>query len=129
MSRLSVKIIKNYYNNNMFAYANEWIIRANEPNLLYFQLVDLDNDSLRYMPSVPTLVYMKLLSIDSADVIMAPASLADPLDTSIWKISLGASQIPKSGNVAFQISENGVIRTFSILNGISVEYPGNDGSC
>lgn len=127
--RLSAKLIKNWCDVNMFAYANEWIIRANEPNTLYFQLVDLDQNGLRYMPAIPTLVYVKFLSIDSADVIMAPASLADPLDTSIWKISLGASQIPKGGNVVFQVSENGVIRTFSVLQALQVEFPGNDGSC
>lgn len=128
--RLSAKIIKNYCDNNMFAYANEWIVRANEPNVLYFQLVDLDQDGLRYMPAnAPVLVNVKFLSIDSADVILAPASLADPADGSVWKISLGASQVPKGGNVVFQVSENGVIRTFSVIQALQVEFPGNDGSC
>lgn len=128
--RLSAKIIKNYCGNNMFAYANEWVVRANEPNTLYFQIVDLDQDGLRYM-SAATVLNVSVLfpSIDSANVINAPAVQAHANDKSIFKISLGASQIPASGNVVFQIVEDGITRKFSVLNGIQVEYPGNDGSC
>lgn len=128
--RLSAKIIKNYCGNNMFAYANEWTIRANEPNVLYFQIVDLDQDGLRYMSQAsPLQVNVMFPSIDSANVINAPAIQAHADDKSIWKVTLGASQIPASGNVVFQISENGVIRKFSVLNAIQVEFPGSDGSC
>jgi len=128
--RLSAKIIKNYFGNNTFDYGNEWIVRANEPNTLYFQIVDLDQDGLRYMSGATVLSVSAIFpSIDSADVINAPAVQAHANDKSIYKIQLGASQIPKSGNVVFQISEDGIIRKFSILNGIQVEFPGSDGSC
>ena len=128
--RLSCKIVKNYINNNSFDYANEWIIRAGEPNTLYFQLVDLDQNNLRYMPTnAPIAVSVIFSSIDDADKITAIAALADNADGSIWKIVLSASQTPKSGNVVFQISENSVIRKFSVLNAMNVELVGNDGSC
>ena len=40
--RLSAKPIVNYTDINHFSYVNQWIVSAGDPNVLYFQLVDLD---------------------------------------------------------------------------------------
>jgi hypothetical protein len=50
--RISAKAIINYTDTNHFAYADQWIVRAGDSNTLYFQLVDLDQAGLRYMPGV-----------------------------------------------------------------------------
>jgi hypothetical protein len=132
--RLSAKVIKNYANINQFDYANQWTIRAGEPNTLYFQLVDLDQDSLRYFTgqggsNQPASVSVTFPSIDDDSVITLSASLADAADPSIWKVSLTSTEIPNSGNVLFAITEGATVRKFSGLQLLTVEFPGQDGSC
>lgn len=132
--RISAKALINYFNVNSFSQANQWTIRAAEPNTLYFQLVDLDQDSLRYMAGIgasnqPYSVQVTFPSIDDNAVITLTATQADSADSSLWKISIPSSQTPASGTVVFSLTEGSVIRSFSVLNLISVEYPGNDGSC
>ncbi len=132
--RLSANIVVNYANINIFSFANQWQIRAAEPNVLYFQLVDLDQNSLRYLPGIglsnqPYGVTVKFPSIDDTQVIMATAIQADPADNSIWKVLISPSQTPKSGNVIFTVNEGSSSRSFKLMNGLSVEYPGADGSC
>lgn len=50
--RISAKAVLNYTDINHFVYGNQWIVRAGDPNTLYFQLVDLDQAGLRYMTGV-----------------------------------------------------------------------------
>lgn len=139
--RLSARSIVNYNSINSFSYANQWTIRAGDPNSLYFQLVDLNNTDntvckapLRYIAGASTITQPAILtvtfpSIDDATQITVTATQADPADGSIWKADLSPAQIPGSGAVQFAVSEAGVIRRFGVLAMISVEYPDNDGSC
>jgi hypothetical protein len=127
--RLSAKVIKNFSDINHFGYANQWEIRAGEPNTLYFQLVDMDQDGLRYMPQDPAVALsVNFPSVDDAKKITINAVQVTG-DGSLWKIDLSSTQIPASGNVVFSITENNVTRKFSGINLMSVEYPGADGSC
>lgn len=131
--RLSAKAIKNFSNVNSFDYANEWTVRAGEQNILYFQLVDLDQADLRYMAGVgvsnqPAGVTVTFPSIDDLQVINATA-VQEADDKSIWKVTLNANQKPNSGNVAFAVFEGSNTRRFNVLQMIAVEYPQNDGSC
>lgn len=129
--RLSAKAIVSFQGINSFTYGNQWTIRAGEPNSLYFQIVDLDQNGLRYMAganSTPVSVSVKFPSIDDAQVVNA-AAVQETDDKSIWRVDLTDDEVPHSGNVVFSITENGVTRSFSVLNLMSVEYPGNDGSC
>lgn len=127
--RLSAKALINYGSVNQFDYANQWIIRANEPNTLYFQLVDLDQDELRYMAGISLAagVVVTFPSVDDAQVIVANA-VQETNDKSIWKVVLSSIQKPNSGSVVFALTEGTVTRKFSVLNLISVEYL-NEGSC
>ncbi len=50
--RISAKALVNYTDVNHFSYVDQWQVRAGDPNTLYFQLVDLDQGGLRYMPGV-----------------------------------------------------------------------------
>lgn len=81
------------------------------------------------VPNQPYGVSVKFPSIDNAQVITATAVQADAADNSIWKVTLSSSQTPKSGNVIFTVSEGSASRSFKVANGLSVEYPGTDGSC
>ena len=127
--RLSAKALINYGSVNQFDYANQWIIRANEPNTLYFQLVDLDQDELRYMAGISLAagVVVTFPSVDDAQVIAANA-VQETNDKSIWKVVLSSIQKPNSGSVVFALTEGTVTSKFSVLNLISVEYL-NEGSC
>lgn len=131
--RLSAKIIQDFASINGFTFGDEWQIRAGEPNTLYFQVVDLDKDSLRYLTGLngntPVAINVTFPSIDDSAVITVAAVQVDSADSSVWKVSLTSAQTPFSGNVVFSVTEGANTRKFSILNGISVEYPGQDGSC
>lgn len=127
--RLFAKVIKNFSDINHFSFSNQWAIRAGEPNSLYFQLVDLDQDGLRYMPQDPSAaVAVNFPSIDDAKKIVVNATQIAG-DGSVWKVDLTNLQIPNSGNVVFTVTENSVARKFSVINLIAVEFPGTDGSC
>lgn len=126
---LSAKILKSVCGVNMFGYATNWTIRANEPNSLYFQLVDLDQAGIRYMPAAGSSINVTFPALPSASAIVVAASQPFPLDPSIWEVDLTNLQVPGSGNVIFSLTENSTVRTFSVMNAISVEYPGQDGSC
>ena len=155
--RLSARPLLNYVNVNSFSYANQWIIRAGDPNTLYFQVVDLDqgpasvvgapnpifgfqgsaalagNLGLRYMVGVgsgnqPAGINVTFPSIDDTQEITI-AAVQETDDKSIWKIVLGQNQKPNSGIVRFAVTEGSATRRFSALNLISVEYPQDDGSC
>lgn len=132
--RLSAKLIKNYANVNSFSYMDQWIIRAGEPSDLYFQLIDLDQNGIRYLAGIgsgnqPVVVQVTFPSIDDAAVLLITATQPDANDSSIWKVSILATQTPNSGNVIFSIAEGAVTRSFGTLNLLSVEFPGSDGSC
>jgi len=155
--RLSTRPLLNYENVNNFSYGNQWIIRAGDPNTLYFQVFDLDkgpanvigqfvpanqfgaNSSLsgsmglRYMVGIgsgnqPASMTVTFPSIDDTQVINVTA-VQDPNDKSIWSVTLGQNQKPASGNVQFAVQEGSSIRRFSSLNLLAVEDPQNDGSC
>lgn len=136
--RLSAKPIVNFNNVNSMDYGNQWTIRANEPNRLYFQLIDLDKTDgsacktpMRYIPqpvTPPATIEVLFPSIDDEDEItVAATQLA--ADGSIFYVDLTDGQTPASGNVIFKITIDGVIRSFGVLNMMSVEWPGSDGSC
>ncbi len=154
--RLSAKPIINWCNVNDYTFGNQWIVRAGDPNTLYFQILDIDKAiagngpgfgqifsgitpvgttaGLRYLLGIsgsnqPYGVMVTFLSIDNSHVITVAAVQADPNDSSIWKVALASNQVPGGGNVQFAIQEGTTIRRFSVLNMIGVEDPTNDGSC
>lgn len=136
--RLSARSVINYVNINSFTYGNQWIIRAGDPNTLYFQLIDLDqvdNSACkipqRYMPqpvTPPSVLTVTFPSLDDAAQIVATATQVAS-DLSLWSVSLSPSQIPGSGAVQFALTVDGVTRRFGVLGMMSVEYPDSDGSC
>ena len=133
--KISARVVKNYANINNFSFGNQWEIRANEPNTLYFQLVDSDLASkegcqFRYIP-VGTDIDVNVIfpSIDDDGDLTVAAAPVSAADGSLWKVDLTALQVPASGNVVFELIVDGVTRSFGIVNGIQVEYPGSEGSC
>jgi hypothetical protein len=127
--RLSARLIKNYANINQFDYATEWNARQDEPNSFYFQLVDLDQDGLRYMPTDPSYsVQVIFPAVNPAKVLTKNASQLSTFDRSIWKVDLGSTEVPFSGNVQFAITEGSVTRRFYVMDALRVEKL-NEGGC
>lgn len=127
--RLSAQTLKNFQNINSFQKSSEWTIRHDEPNSLYFQLVDLDQEGLRYIPtgSSPS-VQVIFPAVNSANIITKTATQVSVLDGSLWKVDLLDTEKPSSGNVQFVITEGGVSRRFVVLQGLVVEMF-NQGGC
>lgn len=127
--RLSAQTIKNFQNINSFQKSSEWTIRHDEPNSLYFQLVDLDQDGLRYIPtgSSPS-VQVVFPAVNSANVITKTATAVSALDGSLWKVDLLETEKPSSGNVQMILTEGGITRRFVILQGLVIEMF-NQGGC
>ncbi len=123
--RLSAKPIKNFVNINAFDFGSEWRIRQDEPNTLYLQLIDLDRDGLRYMPTDAS--YSVSVSFPGTEIVKV-ATQESALDRSIWKVSLSSTEKVYSGNVQVSVTEAGVTRRFSILQGLAVEQL-SDGGC
>ena len=149
--RLSVNLIVNYANTNQFGYAEQWIVRSGDPNTLYFQLVDLDQNinnmngsngqnfngptsSLRYMAgcgvgTTPYGVQVTFCSIDDSKTLTVQAVQADDCDSSIWSVTLSGTQAVNSGNVFFSLKEGNSTRKFMLTNALAVEFNSTCGSC
>jgi hypothetical protein len=127
--RLSAQILKNFQNVNSFQKASEWTIRLDEPNTLYFQLVDLDQDGLRYIPTgASPSVQVVFPAVNPNNVITKTATAVSTLDGSLWKVDLLSTEKPSSGNVQFILTEGGVVRRFVVMQGLIVEMF-NQGGC
>lgn len=130
--RLSAKSIVSFANINSYRLGSEWTLRAGDPNTLYFQLVDLDQDGIRYMAIAsgedsPTVTVTFPSIDDDAEVTLSATVL--PNDASIWSVNVPADAQINSGSVRFSVTVDGITRKFSVLNLTAVEYPDNDGSC
>lgn len=126
--RLNSKPIINFGNINNFDYATEWQIRSGEPNRLYFQIVDLDKDSHRYMPTDPSYsVQVIFPAINPANVYTKVAVQASALDNSIWYVDILDTDQPSTGSVQFALTEGSVTRKWSMLDGLLVENVNNGG--
>jgi hypothetical protein len=127
--RLNASPLKNYQNINSFQKASEWTIRLDEPNTLRFQLVDQDQENLRYIPT-GTVVTVQVIfpALNPANVITKTATSVSALDPSLWAVTLTELEKPSSGNVQFVITEDGVTRRFVLLQGLAVEMF-NQGGC
>lgn len=154
--RLTSQAIINFANINDFQNSAQWIIRASDPNTLYYQLFDLDNvDTVpysapwnggffginqttpqRYMAGVgssnqPFSMTVTFPSLDLRNVITSTATV-DPNDSSVWHINLpgyaNVAMAPSSGNVVFSLTQGINTWTWTVVNMIAVEMT-NQGSC
>jgi len=139
--RLNAKILKNVAGVNQWYYSNQATVQEGQINEIYLQLVDLDkmpgiekspalpDFPLRYIPQGTTVTLVAFFpSIDDATEITVSASQPFADDKSIWKISLTAAQLPKSGNFKLTLTEDGTVKKILVKNGISAELL-SVGSC
>lgn len=154
--RLTSTPIINFSNINNFQTSSQWIIRASDPNTLYFQLFDLDNMSQppyvpmnsgffnaaiqtspqRFIAGVgssnqPVSMTITFPSLDPTNILTFTAT-SDPNDASVWSFSLpgyaNTALGPASGNVMFSLTQGIKTWTWTVVNMLAVEMT-NQGSC
>src|ERR1035437_2138367 len=124
---LSGIMIRNAQNVNSFQRANQISLRAGNSGVLYLQLTDLDqsdaNDvSLRYMPAAGATLTITVDNISGLNnLINRPASQPYAADTSIWSVTILATDALRSGNLIGTLTEGATVRTFVIENALSVQ--------
>ena len=155
---LSAKAINNWCNVNMYTLANQWVVNSGDPLQLYFQIIDISqsipNNStggffgsiftgitpvtttagLRYLVGIgssnqPYMVKVTFPSIDPNQQVTITATQADANDSSIWTVSVPASQAISGGNVQFAVYEGSNVRRFSVQNMLDVIFPYSNGMC
>lgn len=129
--RLSAKILKNVANVNSFQYDEQAYLSEGSTNEFYFQLVDLGRltygkDSqefpdhpLRYMPQAGATVSAEFDSLEDDEKFSVNATQPFANDTSIWKISLLPTQLPRSGNFSITLTEGSSVQKATIKQAIS----------
>ena len=154
--RLISQAITNFSNINDFQVTSQWVIRATDPNTLYYQLFDLDNMSQppyvpmnsgffnaaiqtspqRFLAGVgvsnqPFSMTVTFPSLDPTRIFTFTAT-PDPSDASVWSIVIpgytSAAVAPASGNVIFSLTQGIKTWTWTVINMVSVEMT-NQGSC
>jgi hypothetical protein len=127
--RLSIKPLKNFNNVNNFEQTTEWFVQAGTQKRLYFQLVDLDRDELRYIPTEdPVTLTIHFPAIIPTQVLNKTATKFSELDRSIWYVDILATDVIFSGSIRLTLNENGKISKFSALDVVMVEQQ-NQGGC
>ena len=61
-------------------------------------------------------------SIDDAAAFNVVGTRPFADDKSIWKFDLSAVQVPNSGAIKVNVTEDGVVRSFVVKNAITVEF-------
>ncbi len=111
---------------NSFETSTQWLVRQGNPATIYFQLADgeqlqTDGKPLRYMPDAGATVSVTFSSIVSSYSITKTATQPFSQDTSIWSISINATDNLASGNFVFTLTEGSTVRTGMVDGGISVQ--------
>lgn len=130
--QLSAKLIKNLDSINSWQHADNWNISRDgalgEPATLAFQIVDLDRDGIRYIPSNAATMELTFPALDDDAVITKTATVAYSDDRSIWTVSLLATDLPQAGVVRFALTDGGVTRRWSVTGALRVQKV-NAGGC
>lgn len=125
---LAIKPITTYSNVNSFNYNTQWNAVSGNPMDLYFQIVDADQNGLRVMGA--STVQVKFLAVDQTSVVTKTATQADPLDTSIWYVSILSTDSLNGGNVQVIVTLDGNSYTFIAPQVLSLSFNDfNVGGC
>ena len=124
---LSCLLIKNYNNINSFSYQTEYTVRNGEANTLYFQLVDLDQNDLRYMPASGATLTVSFMG--NVPVVYNAVQVNSAVDPSLWSVTISASDTILSGNILFALTQGSQKNSWVVGQGIQVEYTDLVGGC
>lgn len=129
---LSSKILKNVDGLNSWQHADSWTLgrdgEQGEPATLYFQLVDQDRESIRYIPSNTATLQVTFPSLNDDLILTKTAQIAFVDDRSIWKVDILATDLPNGGVVRFALTDGGVTRRWSVTGALKINKV-NAGGC
>lgn len=130
--QLSSKLVKNLESVNSWAYTDSWTIgrdgSSGEAATFAFQIVDLDREGIRYVPSAQATLEIIFPSLNNETVLTKVASFPYADDRSLWTVSLLSTDLPQSGVVRFSLTDGGVTRRWSVTQALRVNKV-NGGSC
>jgi hypothetical protein len=131
--RINCKFLKNVDGFNAFQYADQWFVQEGVAQKLYFQVIDLDRDGLRYLPPADTTVTVKFADASDlgADIEKTATMTYADDDRSIFELTLDADEVPASGNARFEMDEGGddsVEHKWLKRGALKVDFL-NQGSC
>ena len=132
--RLSGRVLSGVSSVNAYNYANQFEHNQGSQNTLYIQLVDLDYNKsgdpkgIPYHPTSGSTLSVVLSSIDASKVVTLTMTQPYADDSSIWSGNILTTHDFSSGNIKITLTEGGVVKTGTIVNGIIV-YPTNPSGC
>lgn len=134
--RLNAKILKNVNNVNSWVYANQAFVSEGQSNIIYLQIVDLDQSTdpsveksqafpqnpIRYISSATDIsLEATFPSLDEDSVFTVVGSQPFSQDKSIWKFELSDDQIPSTGTIELKLTEASVVKTFKLKGAIALD--------
>lgn len=129
---LSSKILKNVDSLNAWQTSENWSLGRDgdlgEPATLYFQIVDLDRNGIRHIPSNAATMQVTFPSLNDDLTLTKTAEIAFVDDRSIWKVDILATDLPSGGVVRFALTDGGVTRRWSVTGALKVNKV-NSGGC
>lgn len=123
---LGATMLKSVQNVNSFQTTQQAILRQNNPNTVYFRLVDLEQTDqygqpLRYVPASGATLTATISSINADNFISRLATQPySSDDRSIFALNILATDTVTTGNLDLQLMEGSTIRTTTVLSGIIV---------
>ena len=130
--RLSANPLKNVDGLNAFVVGESWVVRSNEGSgetvSLYFQIVDLDREGIRYIPGASATMQVTFPALDDEAVIIKDAAFPFVDDRSIMRIDMASNELPSSGAVKFALTEGGNTKIFTVYGMMQIEKA-DAGSC
>lgn len=127
---MSAQPLINYADVNHYQVATQWAMSAGNAASLYFQIIDLNQNSLRIMGSVQ--VTATFSAVDPTQVITKHCyeEITDQ-DSSIWYIPLLPTDNVNGGNVSFSVLfSDGNTYQFTVNQMLALSPVGNNvGGC
>lgn len=133
--RLGIKLLNSDATVNSFRTQSMLRVARGETLDILIQLVDLDQNGLRYVPAAGSTVQINLprnlqvvgsltntrTSVDHS--ISAPATMPFALDGSVWKVSLSAAQTASdliSTNLQAVVTEAGSVKIATLIQALKI---------
>ena len=132
--RLGARILRAVAGVNQYEFANEFQHNEGSADTLYIQLVNLDHNQdggpagISYQPDAGSTLEIVLGDINTAAVVTLTAIQPFSADGSIWSGTILTTHDFGTGPLQATLTENGVIKTLTIIDGIQV-FPSDPGRC
>jgi hypothetical protein len=128
--RLGLKMLNSSSTLNSLSYLNQIQINPGDTAVVMFQLVDMDQNSLRYIPSSPFSITAKISSSNDDNILNKIPTQPFSQDSSIFQFALNTTETKQLGSVNLNItlSEGASVKS-ALANSVIVASPKNPYQC